>query len=635
MLALRRARSGHMWTIEQLEISGEFLPGLKLALPPGLTCIIGPRGSGKSTLAEALRFAMKGATGASKSRSDLLQANLGGSGSVSLIGKTAAGITYTIKRTYRQPAVLLSSDGRTVPDVNLDRGTFLPLDAYSGLEIEDIADEVLGEKRRALLDELRGDDLSRIQLSLGEHKRALQANADRIKAAQRAIRDLSERIEELGDVRARLTALGPSPETGSSLEYSRVSKQQQSNSRELRKIDNVLEVFRSLCQEVEDLKARIEDRKVFLIAEEGSANAEVLEREQSKLWELLIACQEKADLFLASLEAAAERAREARSQLLPLHTEQSARFSELRQQREADDEQYRVRAELEQRIAKLQEMESEQSAKNQELAELLEDRKSLKASFLLEREQVSSLRDSVARELQRETGAKIRIGVRRNADDLAYRTTLIEGLRGARVRNHDEILESLLQLRPEQLAQLIQADDASGLDDACSFGPDRATKIMDAFRANVDPLELEVVDIEDQVRIELNVATSAEPLFKDASELSRGQKCTALLPLLLARRDSPLIIDQPEDNLDNHFIYETVVEAVRRLKRQRQMIFITHNANIPVLADADLVVVLNSDGRIGYLEKSGSVDDCRDEIIDLLEGGKQAFELRRKRYAGS
>jgi energy-coupling factor transporter ATP-binding protein EcfA2 len=624
-----------MWTIEQLEINGGFLPGLKLALPRGLTCIIGPRGSGKSTLAEALRFVMKGITAASKSRLDLLQANLGGGGSVSLVGKTATGITYTIKRAYRQPAVLLSSDGRTVPDVNLDRGTFLPLDAYSGLEIENIADEVLGDKRRALLDELRGDDLSRIQLSLGEHKRALQANADRIKATQRAMKDLSERIEELGDVRARLNALGPAPETGSSLEYSRASKQQQSNSRELRKIDNVLEVFGSLCQEVKGLKARIGDRKVFMIVEEGSTNAEVLGREQSELEELLVICQEKADLFLASLEAAAAGAREARSQILPLHAEQSTRFSELRQQREADDEQYRVRAELEQRVAKLQEMEAEQSAKKQELAELLEGRKSLKASFLLEREQVSSLRDSVAKELQRETGAKIRIGVRRNADDLAYRTTLIEGLRGARVRNHDEILESLLQLRPEQLAQLIQADDVSGFDDACGFGPDRARKIMDAFRENVDPLEMEVVDIEDQIRIELNVATSAEPLFKDASELSRGQKCTALLPLLLARRDSPLIIDQPEDNLDNHFIYETVVEAVQRLKRRRQMIFITHNANIPVLADADLVVVLNSDGRIGYVEKSGSVDVCRDEIVDLLEGGKQAFELRRKRYAGS
>jgi ABC-type glutathione transport system ATPase component len=223
--------------------------------------------------------------------------------------------------------------------------------------------------------------------------------------------------------------------------------------------------------------------------------------------------------------------------------------------------------------------------------------------------------------------------VLRNADNLAYRTLLTEGLKGARVRNHDEILDSLLQLRPEQLAQFIQADDQVAFDEACGFGVERTRKILDAFRENVDPLELEVVDIEDQVRIELNVATINEPIFKDAAELSRGQKCTALLPLLLARTDNPLIIDQPEDNLDNHFIYETVVNSIQRLKGKRQMIFITHNANIPVLADAELVIVMNSDGKIGYVEKSGSVDECRDEIVDLLEGGREAFELRRERYA--
>jgi ABC-type dipeptide/oligopeptide/nickel transport system ATPase component len=265
----------------------------------------------------------------------------------------------------------------------------------------------------------------------------------------------------------------------------------------------------------------------------------------------------------------------------------------------------------------------------------MESRKSLKAKFLLEREQVSALRDSVAKELQRETGKKVRIRVLRNADDLAYRNLLTEALKGARVRNHDEILKSLLQLRPEQLAQFIQADDAVPFDEACGFGPDRARKILDAFRENVDPLKLEVVEIEDQVRVELNVASANEPLFKDAAELSRGQKCTALLPLLLARTNNPLIIDQPEDNLDNHFIYETVVNSIQRLKPQRQMIFITHNANIPVLADADLVLVMNSDGKIGYVERSGSVDECRDQIVDLLEGGEEAFELRRKRYAGA
>ena len=264
--------------------------------------------------------------------------------------------------------------------------------------------------------------------------------------------------------------------------------------------------------------------------------------------------------------------------------------------READ-ERYRVRLDLEQNVQKLQEIEAEQSLKKNELVQLLADRKTLKAKFLLEREQVSELRDSVATELQRETGRKVRIRVLRNADNLAYRTLLTEGLKGARVRNHDEILDSLLQLRPEQLAQFIQTDDQVAFDEACGFGVERTRKILDAFRENVDPLELEVVDIEDQVRIELNVATINEPIFKDAAELSRGQKCTALLPLLLARTDNPLIIDQPEDNLDNHFIYETVVNSIQRLKGKRQMIFITHNANIPVLADAELVIVMNSDGK--------------------------------------
>jgi hypothetical protein len=120
---------------------------------------------------------------------------------------------------------------------------------------------------------------------------------------------------------------------------------------------------------------------------------------------------------------------------------------------------------------------------------------------------------------------------------------LTQGLKGAGVRNHDEILDSLLQLRPEQLAQFLQSGDHASLDEACSLGPERAKKIVASFRDNIDSLELEVVEIEDQVRIELNVGTSAEPLFRDAAELSQGQKCTALLPLLLARTTNPLIID--------------------------------------------------------------------------------------------
>jgi len=622
-----------MWTIERLEVNGGFLPGLKLELPTGLICIIGPRGSGKSTLAEAVRFALKGTVGASRQRLDLVQANIGGSGLVTLVAKTDAGVSYTIRRASKQPAVLLSADGRTVPNVDLDRGTFLPLDAYNGPEIEAIADEALGDKRRALLDDLRGEQLSKIHLSLGERRRGLEANADLIRAARRSINDLSERIQEFGDVRAKLNALGPSPEVGPSTEYAKANKQQQCNSRERKRIETVTESLRAFERDTGILRARAIDQKALLLVEVGSSNSALLQSRQEEVYEAFSGVASLLDSVISSVKSTTTICENIRAELSGIHSTQASEFAQLQQVHQAADERYRVRLDLEQRIGKLQEIEEEQSVKKQELTQLLESRKSLKAKFLLEREQVSALRDSVATELQQETGKKVRIRVLRNADNLAYRTLLTEGLKGARVRNHDEILESLLQLRPEQLAQFVQDDDSVAFDEACGFGPDRARKILDAFRDNVDPLELEIVNIEDQVRIELNVATTEEPLFKDAAELSRGQKCTALLPLLLARTKNPLIIDQPEDNLDNHFIYETVVNSIQRLKGQRQMIFITHNANIPVLADADLVIVMNSDGKIGYVEKKGSVDECRDQIVDLLEGGNEAFELRRKRYA--
>src|ERR1700751_5798493 len=199
-----------MWVIEKIEISGGFLPGLSVKIPQGLTCIIGARGSGKSTLAEAVRFALCGLSAAPKHCADLVQANLAGGAQVTLTALAEGSNRYTIKRALKQSPVLLTSDGRAINSVDLDRGTFLPLDAYSSLEIEAIADEVLGQKRRNLLDELRSEQMRTIHLSLAESSRALEANADRIRAAQRTITDITEQTEEFGDVRTRLSALAPS-----------------------------------------------------------------------------------------------------------------------------------------------------------------------------------------------------------------------------------------------------------------------------------------------------------------------------------------------------------------------------------------------------------------------------------------
>ena len=199
-----------MWVIEKIEISGGFLPGLSVNIPQGLTCIIGARGSGKSTLAEAVRFTLCGLSAAPKHCADLIQANLAGGALVTITALADGSNRYAIKRGLKQNPLLLTADGRAINTVDLDRGTFLPLDAYSSLEIDAIADEALGHKRRNLLDELRSEQMQSIHLSLAESARALETNADRIRTAQRSIGDLTKQIEELGDVRGRLSELAPS-----------------------------------------------------------------------------------------------------------------------------------------------------------------------------------------------------------------------------------------------------------------------------------------------------------------------------------------------------------------------------------------------------------------------------------------
>jgi energy-coupling factor transporter ATP-binding protein EcfA2 len=621
-----------MWAIKSIEINGGFLPGVTVELPDGLTCIIGPRGSGKSTLAELVRFAICGLSGAPKSRQEIIQANLGNAGLVTLKTSVRDGLAYTVRRGLRQQPSLTTSDNKTIASVDLERGTFLPLDAYTGPEIEAIADESLGERRRLLLDELRQDDLRRVQARIAEHRRKLEANADEISSLTRDLANTNEEIEEIGDIKARLEALPPPPPDGRSAELMKASRQAQMNSRELGGIQKVQEVLQGRIAALERLFREG--------AEPNSANVVVPDSEnESILRQLSGVLEMKANEFqlaigecLNKLKQTLAELQQWRDQLEIPHRAQAEKLLSIQKLNQEIGQAVRERTEVEQKLSRLEEIQRKQTVLRAELEKKSTERQTIRADFLLERDEISTIRGDVAAWLQKEAGNQIQVRVIRNADDLSYRSLLLEGLKGARVRNHEEILTELLTIRPEELGQMIQTGGADALESMGHFGTERSQRIIEAFKQNLNPHELETVQIDDQVRIELNVSTGPDPLFKDAADLSRGQKCTALLPLLLARRDSPLIIDQPEDNLDNHFIYETVVATIKRLKNRRQMIFITHNANIPVLAEAERVIVLNSDGKSGFVEKTGSVDDCKEQIIDLLEGGREAFELRRKRY---
>jgi hypothetical protein len=128
---------------------------------------------------------------------------------------------------------------------------------------------------------------------------------------------------------------------------------------------------------------------------------------------------------------------------------------------------------------------------------------------------------------------------------------------------------------------------------------------------------------------------STEILFKGISmdKLSMGQKGTVLLKLFLAEVDYPLIVDQPEESLDNKFIYDELVGAFREAKKERQILIATNNANLVVNTDAEQIIVAEyENNKISY--KLGTLEDLklRRDIMPILEGGEEAFKKREEKY---
>ncbi|OMD92143.1 hypothetical protein BSK54_29390 [Paenibacillus odorifer] len=122
----------------------------------------------------------------------------------------------------------------------------------------------------------------------------------------------------------------------------------------------------------------------------------------------------------------------------------------------------------------------------------------------------------------------------------------------------------------------------------------------------------------------------------ELSKLSVGQKGAVILKLYLADGDYPIILDQPEDNLDNRFISEELLTTFRKAKEKRQIIIATHNANLVVNSDAEQIIVADfTDNKISY--RAGSIENevIRNEVASLLEGGEDAFKQRENKYGFS
>ena len=213
-------------------------------------------------------------------------------------------------------------------------------------------------------------------------------------------------------------------------------------------------------------------------------------------------------------------------------------------------------------------------------------------------------RIQIANRLNFDLGPEIKTDVIESGMTNSYANMIAAALRGSGL--HYNTLAPLFATRmsPLELVEAVESNSVQAITGAIEITNERAMNVI-AYLQSRSLTDLIAAAVDDAV--ELSLLDGVD--YKESDNLSIGQRCTVVLPVLLSRHGEVLMIDQPEDHLDNAFITETLVERLRERQAVDQFILASHNANIPVLGEADLLVRLGSDGRRGFVEHAGELND--------------------------
>lgn len=190
------------------------------------------------------------------------------------------------------------------------------------------------------------------------------------------------------------------------------------------------------------------------------------------------------------------------------------------------------------------------------------------------------------------------------------------------------------RVTPLELAAFVRQRDAPGLARAAGITPDWAGEVLQRFQAWKHVFELEALAKPPCPVIVVKTKTAPAREIP-VVQLSDGQRHTILLTIaMLAESNLPLVIDQPEDDLDSGFIFSSIVSTLRTIKERRQVILVTHNANIAILGDSELLFPMRRENDKGKAVARGSIDrvETKELAQRILEGGEVAFKRRQAIY---
>jgi ABC-type lipoprotein export system ATPase subunit len=617
--------------IISLTIVGGFLDGTRVEFLPGLNCIIGARGTGKTTLLEFVRWVLDElprrdiSPAARKRIESLVEGNLNG-GRVELEVETRDGLHYFITRAVGEEPMVLDAQ-RNPTALTVSGGSFFRADIFSQNEVETIADH--GKYQLELIDSFARGEIAAMERMVADIVLQIITHAKQQQPLITRLASLDEEIKQLPMVEERLKSFGAKGDQTAE-EVNQAHALKALRDRESRMIAATGEFLLGYDAELAGVSGR------FKSEFSGKFTKELVEGPNGNVMTsvhgLLKACAKEVENAIHVARAAVAQCHAsilAEEGTLKLgHNEQELAFRELIEKHKQHQDQSAERANLERRRNQILESRMEAAEIHKQIKAADKQRGDLMARLSETRDNRFAIRKRVAERLNTALSPNITVSIQQDGNQDAYQELIEASLKGTGVKQGMVAQKLTRTLPPAQLAELVRGSDLPNLMERGDLNPDQAAKVVAVFNSPEKLAELETVGLHDAPSIRLRVGEQE----KDSTTLSTGQKCTTILPILLLEGGNPLLIDQPEDNLDNRFIFETVVDNIHKVKAARQLIFVTHNPNIPVLGDAARLFVMESDGEHGRAVSTGSVDECRTQIVTLLEGGAEAFRKRGERY---
>ena len=621
--------------IKSIEIqSANFFEDIKVDFSNKLNCIMGGRGTGKTTLLYFLMAAIHKNSEEDSKVQSVLRSNLAG-GEINVVIEDSNGKDYRITKTFNDfPQPHLLPDLEYV-DIDLIFND-IECDFYEAQSIELIGRSKIDRVR--LLDKRVKDQLFPLNNRIDEVQIDLANNAQDIKSFELRISKLKNALSQYENIDGEFKLLKEQQPKGIDAneknEFEEADLKEKKRENEKRFFAKTFNFYHELRNEFASKVSEIENSLKNLNQDKGNyINAELMESASVELESTVAKTTSKIQEALIVIGDSHRKLDSLYKQLVEKQNVQQAEFVKLKQKFQVNREYINHYNNLSKRINDRNNLKKDLIELSQNKNKYYSKRKELIEKLNNLKQKIFEIRLNNVTELNEQFEGDIIINLFAGGITDEYENSLRNALRGSGMRYNELIPRIIESFSPDEFAKLIQDKNIDQLRGVTGIDESRSTALVDALYNSDNIFQIESIYCDDLPEFTLKVKgeVGKKENYRKSDELSMGQRCTAVLPIIFAVSTNPLIIDQPEDNLDNKYISGSIHQIIKKQKEQRQLIFITHNPNIPVLSQSEQNIFLNYERKSSIIAE-GTVEEVKEEIVSLLEGGEQAFKTRKDIY---